>query len=164
MTHLVRTKDATGHVVGEWFNEDADAEAPTAPAGSTFHDVTSLGQPYGSFAGKRWTGSAFEAVASPPLRKLSKYAFLNLFAEAEEAGIEYAAMTLAGGTSEQKLLSAKIRVWQRRMSEASHIDLDDPAVAAQLENLKLILIPTVWADTGTANARIAAILAGEPPS
>lgn len=161
LAHLVRTDNGTGNVDGEWLG-DAD-RVPSAPTGKTFHDVTQLGLSLGAFTGQRWDGSAWVAIAAAPATVVSKHAFLSLFTETEEAAIEVAAMTLAGGNATQKGQSAKIRVWQRRMQAAEYIDLAHPAVAAQLENLKAILIPSPWADEAAADARIAQILANEPP-
>jgi hypothetical protein len=161
MKHVVTVRDAAPRlVVAQWRGEDDSALV--APNGYTLVDVTSAGLSAAAYRGKVWNGSAF--VSSAASTVISKYRFLTLLTETEDAAIDLAEMTLAAGTAPQKLQAAKIRAWRRRLQAADHVDLAAPAVATQLQALRAVLIPSAWADSAAADARIAAILANETPA
>lgn len=117
-------------------------------------------------------GGTFEPPTPAVVTTVSKYRFLSLLTESEDAAIDLAEILASTGslpgssltTLQQKQLAAKIRAWRRRMDVADYVDLAAPEVAEKLEDLKLILIPSPWADETEADARIAAILANEIPA
>jgi hypothetical protein len=154
--HIVRIVTATGLVDGEMLGRFT--ALPDVPEGYTAVDVTSLNAKLGDFTGKVYANGAFTDAPAPRKRILSRHEFLNRFTRAEEIALEVMAHSTASPEAIQ--VSAAIRVWQRRLTVAQYVDLDDPTVASTLTQMAPVLIQAgVWADARVATTRLAAILA-----
>ena len=84
----------------------------------------------------------------PPDRKLLPLAFSDRFTLGELSAIEALADS-----------DHTVRAWLRKMTLASVVHLDDNNVINGLAYLKSVGIPALWADSATADIRIAAIRA-----
>jgi hypothetical protein len=154
--HFVRIVTATGVVDNEMVG--TFRQLPAMPEGYTAVDVTSLNAKLGEFTGKVYANGAFTDAPKPRQRILSRHEFLNRFTRAEEIALEVMAHSTADAQAIQT--AAAIRVWQRRLTVAQYVDLDDPAVASTLTQMAPVLIQAgVWADARVATTRIAEILA-----
>lgn len=158
--HLVFVDDLTGIAQSEWRGDDE--KLPVAPDGRSAIDVTDKEAELGTIGGQVWDGRKFDPAPIIKPRKISRHEFLSLFTEAEETTLEL--LAYKNDTPQNAQLAAAIRVWQRRLSVATFVDLDNPEVAATLNRLKPVLISAgVWANSAIGDARVAAILANESP-
>ena len=145
--------DSAGLVIGDnetstWDYEWAKFDAAPLPAGllevTTHPDWAGPG----SLVGRRWTGTSFEMVPPAPVRVLSPIDFARRFTLAEEAAID--------ALSDNDRI---VKVWIRRLSLATSVNLDHADVVAGLAYLKSVGIPAIWPDIATANKRAAEIRA-----
>jgi hypothetical protein len=147
-----------GMVAKAFQAERASWDGVEIPAGLTEVDeATFASTPVRSVANQDGTYAAPAAS-----RVVSFNRLFDLLTPQEEVAIDLLASRTSGTLQEQQA-SAKIRVWLRRIQAAPGIPLDSPVVAAQLALLKGALVPTVWADSTVADARIARILSNQTP-
>lgn len=145
--------DGTGLITGdnetaawdfEWAKYDAD---PLPPGVLEVTNRPDWAGP-GSLIGHRWTGTSFEVVPPKPVRMLSPIDFARRFTLTEEAAID--------ALSD---IDRIVKVWIRRLSLATSVNLDHADVVAGLSYLKSVGIPAIWPDIATANRRVAEIRA-----
>jgi hypothetical protein len=154
--HFVRVVTATGVVDNEMMGRFT--ALPAMPEGYTAIDVTSLNAKLGDFTGKIYANGVFTDAPPPRKRILSRHEFLNRFTRPEEIALEVMAHSTDSPQAIQT--AAAIRVWQRRLTVAQYVDLDDPAVASTLTAMAPVLIQAgIWADARVATTRLADILA-----
>lgn len=142
MKRLAIVEDATGLVVQEWRGGDEQSIAATAG-----YTQVALAEDVPSVAGWTWTGGT-TFKAPPPSRTIAPIDFARRFTLAEEAAID--------ALSESDRI---VKAWMRRLTLATSVDLDHADIVNGLAYLKSVGIPSVWADTATADRRIVEIRA-----
>lgn len=144
MKRIVTTDDVTGHVLADWRGGDEQTLAPVA--GRTHRQLASGDT--ASYSGTRWNGSAFEPIPPAPVRVIPAIDFMRRFTREEENAIDALADT-----------NRDVKRWMRRAMKVDTVNLDHAEVIGGLAYLKSVGIPSVWADTATADARIIEIRA-----
>lgn len=136
---LITVDTSTGNVVCSWMGGDDQTLAPVA--GRT-HIPVDPEDPR-DYSRQRWDGTAFEPIHPAPVRVITPLDFARRFSMAEDTAIDVVADA-----------DRTVKAWMRRLTLAHSVDLDHQDVIAGLAHLKSVGIPSVWADTATADRRI----------
>lgn len=152
LTHLVEV-DGDGAIVGEWQGDIARIDAPVAPDGRTFVDVTSENRELGALSAAGYSVVDGEIVApAPRLPVIEKATFALLFSRAERDAIRAYRRENPDDDDVEDLYYFLDRI--------DKIDLNVPAVQSMMTS-GLGLLVSKGLITAPEAARIAA---GTPPA